>query len=200
MSAPLPIRALPPRDLSPRDVPTDAQLVERALAGDRWAEEAIYRRHVHRVTTVAARLLRRRADVEDVVQDVFLHGFRELSTLRERERLGSWLAASAVHRVHKVFRRRRLQRLFGLDRSIHDEPLAEQARDHTSPETRAELALLDRALDRLGDDDRTAWVLRHLLGHPIAEIVELTRASPATVHRRLARAAAHVEAAFGSRP
>lgn len=194
MTAPLRVHALPPRD-----APTDAQLVERALAGDRWAEEAIYRRHVHRVTTVAARLLRSRADVEDVVQDVFLRGFRELGTLREPERLGSWLAASTVHRVHKIFRRRRLQRLLGLDRSVHDEPLADQARDAATPETRAELALLDRVLDALGEDDRMAWVLRHLLGHQVAEVAELTRCSLATVHRRLARAQAHVETAFGSR-
>jgi RNA polymerase sigma-70 factor, ECF subfamily len=194
MPAPLRIHALPPRD-----APTDAMLVERALAGDRWAEEAIYRRHVHRVTMVAARLLRCRADVEDVVQDVFLGGFRELASLREPERLGSWLAASAVHRVHKIFRRRRLQRLFGWGRSLHDEPLAEQVRDDASPETRAELALLDRILDQLADDDRMAWVLRHLLGHQVAEVAELTHCSLATVHRRLARAHAHVEAAFGSR-
>lgn len=193
MAVPLRIHTLPPRD-----APSDAQLVERALAGDRWAEEAIYRRHVHRVTSIAARLLRCRADVEDVVQDVFVGSFRELASLREPERLGGWLATSTVHRVHKVFRRRRLQRLFGLDRSVHDEPLAEQVRDHTSPETRAELARLDRVLDQLGEDDRTAWVLRHLLGHAVGEVAELTACSLATVHRRLARAQAHVEATFGS--
>jgi len=194
MTAPLRIHALPPPD-----APTDAQLVARALGGDRWAEEAIYRRHVHRVTMAAARLLRSRADVEDVVQDVFLRGFRELASLREPERLGSWLTASAVHRVHKIFRRRRLQRLLGLDRSVHDEPLAEQAHAGATPETRAELALLDRALDALDEHDRMAWVLRHLLGHQVAEVAELTRCSLATVHRRLARAQAHVQAAFGSR-
>lgn len=194
MTSPLRIHALPPPD-----APTDAQLVARALGGDRWAEEAIYRRHVHRVTKAAARLLRNRADVEDVVQDVFLCGFRELASLREPARLGSWLTMSAVHRVQKIFRRRRLQRLLGLDRSVHDEPLAEQADTGVTPETRAELALLDRVLDELDELDRIAWVLRHLLGHPVAEVAELTRCSLATVHRRLARAQAHVQAAFRSR-
>lgn len=192
MTAPLRIHALPQPD-----EPSDAQLVARAIDGDRWAEEAIYRRYVHRVTTVAARLSRCRTDVEDIVQDVFLTAFRELRTLRTPERLGPWLAASTVHRVHKLFRRRRLQRLLGLDRSVNDESLVDQARDDTSPEVRAELALLDRVLDRLGHEDRMAWVLRHLLGYQVAEVAELTQCSLATVHRRLARAQAQVEATFG---
>lgn len=194
MTAPvLRIHALPHPD-----EPADAELVARAIAGDRWAEEMIYRRHVHRVTTVAARLLRSRADVEDVVQDVFLQAFRDLPSLRTPERLGSWLAASTVHRVHKIFRRRRLQRLLGLDRSVHDETLADQARDDATPEVRAELALLDRVLDGLGEDDRMAWILRHILSYQVAEVADLTRCSLATVHRRLARAQARVDAAFGS--
>ncbi|UJR85047.1 RNA polymerase sigma factor [Sandaracinus amylolyticus] len=193
MTAPLRIHALPHPD-----EPSDVQLVERALSGDRWAEEAIYRRHVHRVTTVAARLLRCRADVEDVVQDVFLTAFRDLASLRTPERLGSWLAASTVHRVHKIFRRRKLQRLLGLDRSVHDETLADQARDDVTPEMRAELAMIDRVLDRLADDDRMAWVLRHLLGYQVTEVAELTQCSLATVHRRLARAQERVDACFRS--
>ena len=143
--------------------------------------------------------MRSRADVEDVVQDVFLRGFRELASLREPERLGSWLTASAVHRVHKIFRRRRLQRLLGERLVVHAAIEPEQAHAGATPETRAELALLDRALDALDEHDRMAWVLRHLLGHQVAEVAELTRCSLATVHRRLARAQAHVQAAFGSR-
>jgi RNA polymerase sigma-70 factor (ECF subfamily) len=176
----------------------DEELVQRALAGDAWAKEALYRRHVHRVTAVAARLLRRRDEVEDVVQDTFACGFRELDRLREPARVGSWLVASAVHRIQKRFRRRRLQRLLGLDRSLDDETLVHQARSDASQEARVELARIDAALLRAGDAERTCWVLRHLFGYPLPEVAALTGCSLSTVNRRIARAQAIVEQAIGS--
>lgn len=174
--------------------PDDETLVRRALQGDRWAEEALYRRHVHAITGVVAHLLRHGPDIEDVVQDVFVEGLRDLSKLREPAKLGAWLRQVAVHRVHKTFRRRRLRRMLGLDRSLdHDEPLAEQVLASAGQEARAELALLDAVLDAMRDVDRVCFVLRVIEDHPLAEIAELTGASLATVKRRLARAQAVVD-------
>jgi len=181
----------------PRPSTPDAVLVARALGGDRWAEEAIYRRHVHRVTAVAARLLRRSADVDDVVQDTFVEALRDLGKLREPDRLGAWLVRIAVHRVHKVFRRRRLLRWIGLERSdATDEPLVAQARSDAGHEARAELALLDRALDTLDWDTRAAWVLVVLEGYALAEAADLAGCSLATIKRRVARAEAAIALRF----
>lgn len=179
------------------EVPDEA-LVRRALEGDAWAKEAIYRRHVHRVMGVATRLLRNRNDAEDVVQDTFVVGFRDLAALREPSRVGSWLVGSAVHRIQKLFRRRRLQRLLGLDRSLDEETLADQAHADASQEARAELGRLDVALRAASDDDRATWVLRHLFGYSLPEVASLTRCSLATVNRRVGRAQAIVDRAFGS--
>ena len=52
--------------------PEDEFLVARALDGDLWAEEALYRRHVATVLSLARRMLRNDADAEDVVQQSFL--------------------------------------------------------------------------------------------------------------------------------
>ncbi|MEM1418584.1 MAG: sigma-70 family RNA polymerase sigma factor [Myxococcota bacterium] len=183
--------AAPLRRLAPAHEPDDAELVLRAREGDRWAEEMIYRRHVGRLTAIAARLLRHGADVEDVVQETFLAAYADLEALREPARLGAWLARSMVHRCHKRFRRRRVRRLLGLEVG-RDEPLEAQAKAGTSPELRAELALLDRALDGLGDADRICWVLRVLEGHPLADVAELAGCSLATAKRRIARAQAHL--------
>ena len=179
------------RRLAPAAPPDDAELVHRARAGDRWAEEMIYRRHVGRLTRIAARLLRHGADVEDVVQETFLAAYADLGALREPSRLGPWLARSMVHRCHKRFRRRKVRRLLGLETG-RDEPLEAQAKAGTSPELRAELALLDRALERLGDAERICWVLRVLEGHALADVAAVAGCSLATAKRRVARAQAHL--------
>src|SRR5262245_50382666 len=75
---------------------TDADLVARAQQRERWAEEAIYRRHVPHIANMTARLLRSRIEAEDVVQDVFAAAFRRINTLRDGAALGRWLSQIAV--------------------------------------------------------------------------------------------------------
>ena len=99
----------------------DAELVERALAGDGWAEEMIYRRHVATVASAARRLLRDGSEAADVVQETFLIAFEKLSTLAEPSALRGWLARIAVSRVHRRWRWRRIK-LWGA--SSEDESLA----------------------------------------------------------------------------
>ena len=60
----------------------DATLVERAIDGDRWAMEALYRRHVQRVTNAVTRVLGRSAEADDVVQDTFVVALDRLGDLR----------------------------------------------------------------------------------------------------------------------
>ena len=89
-------------------VPSDAELVARILEGDRWAEEALYRRHAACLGNLAARLLRDRDAALDVVQDTFVEAFEGLERLRDPARVGGWLRQIAVHQVHRRLRRQKL--------------------------------------------------------------------------------------------
>ncbi|MCA9574407.1 MAG: RNA polymerase sigma factor [Sandaracinaceae bacterium] len=169
--------------------PDDEFLVMRALSGDHWAEEALYRRHVGDVLCLARRMLRNDADAEDVVQDVFVSAFDELEDLQNADRFGAWVRRMTVNRVYKRMRRQRLRRLLGLDRTFEAcAPLASQASERAGQEARADLRIIDRALDRLGAAERIAWILRRLHGHSLGEVADLVGCSLATAKRRIARA------------
>lgn len=174
--------------------PEDAVLVGRALDGDRWAEEALYRRHVDAVAAMAARLLGRRAEAEDVVQDTFVVVLEQLGDLREPRQFRSWLLKVAVHQAHRRFRRRRLRKALGLDRQIDDTRLAVLAKSGNDPEVVSELARLDAALARLPAQPRIAWMLRYVEGMRLAEVASACGCSLATAKRRIARADARVRA------
>lgn len=179
-------RALAPLPLVA--APSDEELVARALADDAWACEALYRRHVHRVTGVVAKLLRHGADIEDVVQDTFVAAFEELADLREPERVGRWIVGIGVHKAHRRFRRRKLARALGLDRSIDDERLVAQLASDAAHDARVEIARIDEALDGMPDVERLCFVLRRLEGYPLEEVASLTGISLATVKRKLLNA------------
>ncbi|GIK19601.1 MAG: hypothetical protein AMXMBFR77_17730 [Phycisphaerales bacterium] len=91
--------------------PSDAELLARARAGDRYAFADLYVRYVGLVRGV---LLARapRSDCDDLAQEVFIRAWQRLDDLRSDESLGPWLAASARARAgdHRRTAARRARR------------------------------------------------------------------------------------------
>ena len=172
----------------------DEELVRRIGRGDRWAEEALYRRYVGTVYSTARRLLGNTVDAEDVVQDTFACAFEIWDQLRDPGRVKHWLLQIAVRKVHRRFRRRKLLRALGLDRSVDDATLESMARVDATAEARTELALLDVALRRLSPFERIAWMLRFVEGMKLEEVAQDCGCSLATAKRRIAAAQAKVDA------
>ena len=170
----------------------DVELVTRARAGDKRAEEQLYRAHVETVNALAARLLGRSHEAEDVVQEVFLTALARLYQLRDPALFRAWLLRITVHEVHRCYRRRKLLRALGMAGGPDDASLAELAGPGLSADRRAELAALDRVLARLPARERIAWMLRHVEGYELTEVASACDASLATIKRWLARADAQL--------
>jgi len=176
--------------------PTDAELVERAKRGDRWAQEAIFRRHVNAVGRLARRLLARRDDAEDVVQETFTTALTSLDSLADGALLERWLLRTAVFRVRRVHRKRRFLSFFGMG-GEPDALLASLAAPGASPEVLADLGRIDAMLARLPTEERIAWMLRHVEGETLEDVARLTGCSLATAKRRIAAVQVRMTGALG---
>ena len=84
----------------------EAVLVTAALEGDRDGFGRLYDLYAPLVHGI---LLARvpRAEVDDLVQDIFLHAFRKLDTLRDKAAFGPWIAMIARNRAIDFHRRSR---------------------------------------------------------------------------------------------
>jgi RNA polymerase sigma-70 factor, ECF subfamily len=152
--------------------------------------DQVFRRYSPYVARVALRLLGNDSEVDDLVQDVFLEAHRGLARLREAGALGGWLARICVRRATRRLRRRRLLALLSLDTvAERDLPFDSSA----SPEERAEVTRLYRKLDRLPVVERVAWLLRHVEGESLDDMVALCGCSKSTVQRRLRSAEARLQ-------
>src|SRR3954471_1870584 len=118
------------------DSASDGELVGRAVTGDRWSREVLYRRHAGYLLGLASRLLANRGDAEEIVQDTFLTAYERLGTLREPAALRVWLGQIAVNRIRHRLRRVRLMRLLGLDRGADDATLESLTAPDAHPELR----------------------------------------------------------------
>lgn len=87
--------------------PTDAELVEASLAGDRAAFDAIVERHRRQVYRLCYRFAGNHEDASDLAQDVFIRAYRGLKTFKADASLGTWLYRIGVNVcLNKVASRR----------------------------------------------------------------------------------------------
>jgi RNA polymerase sigma-70 factor (ECF subfamily) len=167
---------------------TDAALARAAIAGDPGAHAAIWDRY----SPLVRRLLLRgigSADVEDLVQEVFLrfHTHREL--LREPEALRSFLCGIAVRVAGSELRARRVRSWLKLTR---DGVLHDFEAPTTDQNARRAVRRLYAILDGLNSKSRLAFVLHFIEGWELVDVAATFRVSLATIKRRLSRAYLHV--------
>lgn len=72
---------------------TDAELVERARAGDQAAFGVLVDRYQHVVVRAARAVVGRSEEAEDVAQDVFLRAYRRIDGFRGEASVKTWLLA-----------------------------------------------------------------------------------------------------------
>ena len=75
--------------------PTDAidTLIQRCLAGDEQAWEAIVRQHRRKVFNIAYKFTGKHDEAEDLTQDIFLKIFKSLHTFDRRANFQTWLVS-----------------------------------------------------------------------------------------------------------
>src|SRR6478672_11624743 len=71
--------------------PTDGDLVQQTLAGEKSAFDTLIRRYQRQAVAVSYRLLGNSHDALEVTQDAFLKAFTSLSGLQKTEAFGGWL-------------------------------------------------------------------------------------------------------------
>jgi RNA polymerase sigma-70 factor, ECF subfamily len=166
----------PLADAATGAAPAHAVLEERlraAASGDQQAFEALYHRYVRMVHAILLARVRR-ADVDDLVQDVFVTAFGRLASLREPSAFGGWLAAIARNRAADH------------QRQARDEVELPRQLPGGKEVDAAALDALE-AIRSLPDAYRETLLMRLVEGMTGAEIAERTGLTPASVRVNLHR-------------
>jgi RNA polymerase sigma-70 factor (ECF subfamily) len=158
-----------------------SEAIDRARAGDPRELEAIARRELPRVERLLRRLLGPRADMEDLVQNVFVEMCRALPTFRGESTISTFVGGITVQIARRAMRPTAWVRF----RS----PMPEQAPpgpDRTDDNAVAleQLRRVDVALSKIAADKRIAFVLWAVDGKDVETISKMVGASvPATRSR-----------------
>ncbi len=149
----------------------DQQLVERAQRGDKRAFELLVLKYQRKLGRLLSRFVRDSAEVEDVTQEAFIKAYRALPSFRGESAFYTWLYRIGINTAknYLVALGRRAPTTTGFDNEeaegFED---AEQLRDASTPESELEgkeiAATVNRAMDALPADLRTAITLREIEG------------------------------------
>src|SRR3989442_1682861 len=127
----------------------DSRVIERVLAGDSEAFNILIRRWERPIYNFIVRMVGNRDEAMDLSQDCFMKAYRELRTLKDRDRFSSWLYRIAHNACLSQLRKNHGRTWVELD------PEAGQA--HTSLENRL---AIEKALGQLPPDQREVVVLK----------------------------------------
>ncbi len=172
----------------------ERELVRRAQAGDVAAYEALVERHQRRVFAIVGGILRRREDVEDVAQQVFLKVYLSLRRFDLRSTFSTWVYKIAVNECWDYLRKKKARRLvYESDMSEEQtrqlERLQGDAAGPSDLASRAEARqLVERLLAELGEEERLMLILKEAEGFSVEEIAETLGMNVNTVKVRLFRA------------
>lgn len=193
LDRPSAVTATAGRASKPARAADDRELVRWAQAEDKEAFEELIRRHQHRVFAVAGGILRRREDVEDIAQQVFIKAYFSLKRFDQRAAFSTWLYKITVNECWDLLRKKKVRPL------VYEADLSEeQARriitseeEGAGPDISERLEArqrVERLLEGLDERDRLMLILKEVEGFSIEEIGKVLDLNANTVKVRLFRA------------
>ncbi|HEX6558675.1 MAG TPA: sigma-70 family RNA polymerase sigma factor [Longimicrobiales bacterium] len=165
--------------------PTDREVVERVLAGDREIFRVLVRRYQDMLYRHALRMTRESDVATDLVQASMVKAYASIAFCRDRDRFGAWLYRILANACKDHLKSRRRRDVSLDDETVHPIAASNPQADVERSESRAQL---ESALARLPDSMREAFVLKHVEGMPYEEIAEMMNTSVSALKMRVHRA------------
>lgn len=179
--------------MSERDV--DQQLVQRVQRGEKAAFDLLVIKYQRKIFRLLSRLIRDPAEVEDVAQEAFIKAYRALPNFRGDSAFYTWLYRIAINTAKNWLVSQGRRAPTSTEADIEEAETfddGEQLRDLNTPDamllTKQVANAVNRAIEQLPEDLRTAIVLRELEGLSYEEIAETMNCPIGTVRSRIFRA------------
>jgi len=176
----------------------DRELVSLARKGDYAAFEALVSKYERRLFAVAMRIVGRRHDAEEVVQQTFLSVVEHLAEFREEAAFYTWLMRIATNHALALLRKRAVRATVPLQSDDRGDNYADVphpdyiAQWRETPEQiasrRETQQLLEQAMEELDEKYRVVFVLRDVEGLSTAETARALAITESNVKVRLLRA------------
>ncbi len=170
---------------------SDADLVRQATNGHRSAYDDLVRRYAGKMFALCVSRISNRSLAEDMVQETFLRGYRNLRTLEDPTKFGSWLYGIALRTCLDWLKsKKRTEVPLSALGDSWDGPYASSYAGESNAEREEPREKVFGALTKIPEEYRDVVYLYYFDKRPYREIAETLGIAPATVNLRLSKARA----------
>jgi RNA polymerase sigma-70 factor (ECF subfamily) len=161
--------------------------IKRILAGETELFAHFLDRYSRSIHSLVVQIVSSPLDAEELVQDVFMKAFRNLSGYRWECSFSTWLYRIAYNTAISAVRKRKREVLYIEENAINNVPddKAYELLYPTDDEERLEK--LVQVVDLLETEEKAIITLFYYEEKPVAEIAEILKLSPANVKVKLHR-------------
>jgi RNA polymerase sigma-70 factor (ECF subfamily) len=172
----------------------DQELVARVQKGDKKAFDLLVLKYQQKITNLISRYIRDSHEVQDVTQEAFIKAYRAIPKFRGDSAFYTWLYRIAINTAknYLVAQGRRPPTDDVDAESAEQMDVGIRLKETGTPENHVlteEISLtVQKAIDELPEDLRTAIILRELEGMSYEEIANAMSCPVGTVRSRIFRA------------
>lgn len=173
----------------------EVEWVRRTQRGDGDAYAFLVERYQRRLFSLVYRMVGRREEVEELVQEIFVKAFLAARSYNFESAFGTWLMRIGINHCYDHLRRRRASRLTYFSEISEESEQALEAGTESQAtggeRLEADLEsreLAQKLLERAPPQDRVILTLKELEDLSVEEIAGLLKLTPSTVKVRLHRA------------
>jgi RNA polymerase sigma-70 factor (ECF subfamily) len=171
----------------------ETYLIQQAKDGDVYAYNTLVLHYQDSVYNVAYRVMGEPAAAADATQEAFISAYKALRRFRGGN-FKAWLMRIVTNACYDELRRRKRRPQTSLDEIVDEfesSPLLISENSPGPEEHRQQVEMVEaiqRCLDDLPDDQRTATILCDVEGYDYNEIADIMSISLGTVKSRISRA------------
>ena len=164
----------------------DIYYVQQIKNGHHDAFVYIVRRYERMVLTIVSKIVSRRADAEDIAQEVFIKVYQSIDKFREEAGFATWLYRITYNTTISELRKRKHQ-FTAIEDNFTNIPDDEISDMMDGISTEEKLSYLDLVLKKLPPDDALLITMFYMNDQSIQEISTITGNSVANVKVKLHR-------------
>ncbi len=164
----------------------DIYYIRRIKDGHTDAFVHIVRRYERMVFTIVSKIVYRRVEAEDIVQEIFIKVFQSLDKFREESGFATWLYRIAYNATISELRKRKHE-YTSIEDNFANIPNSEIADIIDEISTEDKLQYLETVLKMMPPDDALLITMFYLNDHTIKDISSITGNSEANVKVKLHR-------------
>jgi RNA polymerase sigma-70 factor (ECF subfamily) len=161
-------------------------IVEACKRGDQKAQYKLYQLYSKAMFNICYRLMNKREEAEDLLQECFTEAFVQLDSFRYESSFGAWLRRIVINRCINALKKRKINMV------LYDDMIKFDKETDSDPVDDSYLQLtvkrVHQALERLADGYRVIFSLYLLEGYDHSEIGEILGISESTSKSQFMRA------------